>query len=387
MRRRLRIIVLLSAAVHLFFFTWVNFAAALLQLFIVLSPRRLNRWKTLFLLTAAEAVFTAGALFSEGLLHGFSVPLLFSIPVLFSVPHPPGLPSSGPVRERIHTLFSAPAAAGTADALYRFLRIAAVLFFGLCSLLILYLLFSLSFSRGNIVSYSSLVPPFPSAASYRKIFTEHGFLRALLNTFLIALPAALIIPLLTVPGAYGLSRVRKERSDRWLVIMQTLGTSGGIHTLIPLFTIVGTLGLLDNRAAVIFLYVGHSIPRSTMILKSFFQDIPDSLYETAAIEGCRFREFLRLILLPLSLPAVTAVVMTSFLGAWNGFLVPLLFLGSETKYPVSITLFRFVGSGDSGSPLWSLFAAAAVVDLLVVGGLFFLVKRPLSTTHLSEYHQ
>jgi len=390
-RRRLTLINIYSFGLHMIWFRPFHAVLVPLMLLVQYSPTSWtgithNRKKLLTLLTAAETLGTILSIITYGILEGFLPPLLFSLLILLT--HPADRRLTGFSRKQIISSAAVRAKAvllRTADFLYSSIQFLTAALFGIASLLIVYLLIWLSFSRGNIVSFTGFIPLFPSASSYGTIFTDYQFGRALLNTLLIALPTAVLIPFLIVPGAYGLSRMQPARGDRWVTAIQTIGTAGGIHTLIPLITVIGILGLLDTRAAVILLYVGHSIPRATLIMKAFFQDIPESLYETAALEGCGFRKYLKHILVPLSFPAILTIMMTSFLGAWNGFLVPLLFLGSENKFPVSITLFRFVGSGDSGSPLWSLFAAASVVDMVIVGGLFLLVKRPLGTTRLSEF--
>ena len=62
------------------------------------------------------------------------------------------------------------------------------------------------------------------------------------------------------------------------------------------------------------------------------------------------------ILLPLSLPPLFTAVMTAFIGAWNGFLAPLLFLNDEKHYTISLKLYSWVGTLGSGNPVWNLFS-------------------------------
>lgn len=390
-KRRL-LAMLFSMALHLVWFRSIYWFTIPAVVVVILGSRkyqflRVHLRQFLTLLCLIELADILLTLRSEHLFTACNPPLLFTLFLLLLAPRTPKESLYKPIVRMLqrHLRFSPTVSANLPGFFYRLLQEITTWLFILSSLCIVYLLFWLSFSEGNVCSFTGFIPPFPSAEAYGRIFSEFQLHRALLNTLLIALPTAILLPFVVVPGAYALSRMPRKHSDRWLASLQTLGTAGGIHTLIPLFTIVGILGLLDTRAAVIVLYVGHAIPKSTLILKAFFQDIPHSLYETAAIEGCSFGTYLRKVLLPLTFPAVITVMMTSFLSAWNGFLVPLLFLGTEQKFPISITLFRFVGSGDSGNPLWSLFAAASVVNMIIVSLLFLLVKKPLSRAKLSEY--
>jgi multiple sugar transport system permease protein len=390
--KRMLYALLFSLALHLIWFRSIYWFTIPAVVVVIIGSRKyrlleLHLRRFLALLCIIELADILLVLRSEHLFTASNPPLLFTLFLLLLAPRIPGKSLFNSIIQSVRRprIFSSAGSGKFPGFIYRLLQEIIIWLFILSSVCIVYLLFWLSFSQGNVCSFTGFIPPFPSLEAYGRIFSEFHLHRALLNTLLIALPAAILVPCVVVPGAYALSRIPRKQSDRWLAAIQTLGTAGGIHTLIPLFTIVGILGLLDTRTAVIVLYVGHAIPKSVLILKAFFQDIPHSLYETAAIEGCSFGTYLRKILLPLTFPAVITIMMTSFLSAWNGFLVPLLFLGTEQKFPISITLFRFVGSGDSGNPLWSLFAAASIVNMVIVGGLFFVVKKPLERARLSEY--
>lgn len=87
---------------------------------------------------------------------------------------------------------------------------------------------------------------------------------------------------------------------------------------------------------------------------------------------------------PLSGLILATSIMVSFLGAWNGFTVPLLFLTDDARYTIGIKLYSFVGSVASGNPKWSLFAAASVVNLIAISVIFLRFRNPLQTTTIEE---
>ena len=93
------------------------------------------------------------------------------------------------------------------------------------------------------------------------------------------------------------------------------------------------------------------------------------------------------ILFPLSLPVVTTAVMVAFLNAWNGFLVPLLFLNDDSRYTISIKLYSLIGSIASGNPKWNLFAAASIVNVTLLSLIFWRFRRPLQHTALVEHEE
>jgi len=90
------------------------------------------------------------------------------------------------------------------------------------------------------------------------------------------------------------------------------------------------------------------------------------LQEAAMLDGAGTAAYLRYIFIPISFPAVKTMMLFAWLGAWNGFVAPLILLSDEAKYTISLKLYSYVGSIGSGAPQWHLFAAASVVNLLII---------------------
>ena len=98
--------------------------------------------------------------------------------------------------------------------------------------------------------------------------------------------------------------------------------------LIPLFFLLKTLGLIDTYLAIILPYVGILIPIATLILRSFFQEIPRELKESAKIDGASDLKIFLRVVLPLSKPALGSCIILLFLETWNEFIFALVFLHS-----------------------------------------------------------
>jgi ABC-type glycerol-3-phosphate transport system permease component len=114
------------------------------------------------------------------------------------------------------------------------------------------------------------------------------------------------------------------------------------------------------------------------------RDQPPSFKDAARLEGLGRFGYLARIQLPLTLPAIIAAAMVAFLSAWNGFMAPLVFLDDDAKYTIAVKLHAYVGSIASGSPKWNRFAAASIVNIAIVGALFWRFKKPLRSTALSD---
>jgi len=127
-----------------------------------------------------------------------------------------------------------------------------------------------------------------------------------------------------------------------------------------------TLGLINSRFGLILIYVVHAIPFSLVNMKNFFEGYSKELREPAVLEGATTFQYMRWVLVPLARPIIKTSMLMAFLGAWNGFNAPLVLLTEESMYPVSLKLYTFVGSIASGSPQWNLFAAASIVNVIII---------------------
>jgi arabinogalactan oligomer/maltooligosaccharide transport system permease protein len=129
------------------------------------------------------------------------------------------------------------------------------------------------------------------------------------------------------------------------------------------------LGLIDTYIGTILAYSTHTIPLALWIIKGYIDSIPKELDESSTIMGnSRFRT-LRKIILPLSGPALAITFILNFLSTWNGFLMAFVLLQSSSRYTLPIRLYTFLGSIESGTPEWGLFAAASIlvtIPLLLV---------------------
>lgn len=243
--------------------------------------------------------------------------------------------------------------------------------------LVLYAVSWLSLSDLSAVYIDSLTPRFLSLRPYITVLRDEGILRYFLNTFLVAAATALLIPLFVLPAAWSLSRTEPRRSAKAFAFLQSLGMTGGIHSLIPLFIVFRILGLLGGYVPLVTIYLFHAIPFSLFTLKAFLDRLPRSYEEAAALEGMGSLAYMARIIAPLCAPALAVAMMTAFISAWNGFLVPLVFLTDDRLYTIGVKLHSYVGSVASGNPRWNLFAAASAINMLFAGLFLWRFKNPL----------
>ncbi|WP_276357925.1 carbohydrate ABC transporter permease [Cohnella caldifontis] len=154
-----------------------------------------------------------------------------------------------------------------------------------------------------------------------------------------------------------------------------------IINIIPQFTILKSLHLVDNYAGLVLLYVGSGLVGSTFFLRGFFERIPRELEESIVIDGGgRFTVF-RSVYIPMSLPALGTLAIFSFQGTWDEFVVALTVMKSEAHrtLPVALQLFR----GQYAS-FYGLFFAGSIIALVPTILVFLLFQKQFVQANLSD---
>jgi putative aldouronate transport system permease protein len=183
-----------------------------------------------------------------------------------------------------------------------------------------------------------LFPTKFSLAAYQYIFSTSTIFRALGVSVFVTVAGTLFSMLLTALTAYGLSRrdLDGRRLFNFLIVFTMLFNGG----MIPTFLVVKWTGLIDSRAALIIPVAINAF--NMIILRSFFQNLPDGLEESAKIDGCNDFGILFRIVIPLSLPAIATVSLFYAVTYWNNYMHSILYLNDSSKWPVQVLLRQIV---------------------------------------------
>ncbi|MFD1955524.1 carbohydrate ABC transporter permease [Paenibacillus thailandensis] len=194
-------------------------------------------------------------------------------------------------------------------------------------------------SSGPIMSGKvSLFPVEWNLGAYRQVFSDVSMIRSLGFTVLLTAIFTVMCMAMTIFAGYPLSkRNLKGRKTLMFIIMVTMFFSGGI---IPEYILIRNLHLLDSMGALIL--PGLISPFYLIILISFFQNIPDSLEESAEIDGSSHFRTLASIILPLSLPVIATLSLFYAVGRWNGFQDTLMYISSPELYPLQLKLYQLI---------------------------------------------
>lgn len=171
--------------------------------------------------------------------------------------------------------------------------------------------------------------------------------------------------------AYGFSRIRWPGRDFvFYVVVATVFIPFPV-IMVALFDIFAKLGWVNTfNPLIVPAFLGN--PFYIFLLRQFMLGIPNDLSDAARVDGANEFQIFRRVILPLSLPAVTVVAIFAAIGAWNEFLLPLIYLQDETKYPLSIGLALFRSTHDV---TFNLLMAAATLVVLPVVVMFIFFQR------------
>jgi multiple sugar transport system permease protein len=203
-----------------------------------------------------------------------------------------------------------------------------------------------------------------------------GFLGFIRNSALIAVGTVAVTLLFAIPGSYAVSRLRFFGRRQVSVLFLAVYLFPSILLAVPLFVFFTRIGLRGSLVALVIVYVSQTVAVSIYMLRNYFETIPISLEEAAALDGASRLGTMWHVSLPLAMPAIMANALFVFMIAWNEFLFALLFLVEErSRWTVSLGLSQLAGSIEI--PTTVLMAGSVVLTLPIVI-LFFAGERLLT---------
>jgi len=175
-------------------------------------------------------------------------------------------------------------------------------------------------------------------ASYRKVAATPNIWSAYGNTIFYSTAGTLVNMALTVLGAYPLSKRRlKGRRVFMLMILITMWFGAG---MMPTLLNFRNLNLLDKRVGILLCFAISTY--YVILMRTFFENVPAEMEESAKMDGANDFRILFSIYLPLSVPALATLTMYYFVGRWNSYFWSMLLLRDQTKIPLQVLLRRLI---------------------------------------------
>lgn len=208
--------------------------------------------------------------------------------------------------------------------------------------------------------------------NYAQAFAQAEFSRFFLNTLSIALPSVVGALLSNSLVAYGFSRIRWPGRDAVFAVVLATMILPGFVTFIPLYIIFHRLGWINTYAPLV-VPIYFASPFFIFMLRQFFMGLPAELSDAAKVDGASEFAIFWQVILPLARPALTVVALFQFIGSWNDYFGPLIYLSDKSLYTVSLGIANMRGVYGFSNYAWIM--AATVMSIVPIIVLFFFAQR------------
>ena len=191
-----------------------------------------------------------------------------------------------------------------------------------------------------------LIQQAPTLSHYSKLFFETDFPIFFRNTVIVTFFTVLISMTISILAAYSLSRLKFWGATFMATGVFLTYLVPDTLLFIPLFKVVGWLGLLNTKWSLVLIFPTLAVPFATWIMIGYFASIPKELDEAALIDGAGHFQMLFRIFMPVAMPGIIAATIFSFTVSWAGFLYPLAFIYSNEEMVVTVGTVSSLIRGD-----------------------------------------
>ena len=206
--------------------------------------------------------------------------------------------------------------------------------------------------------------------NYIVIWTKVPMLTFFKNTAIVALSVTLIQTLTSSFAAYAFAKLRfRGRDTLFLCYIATIAVPWQTY-MIPQFVEMRAFGLYDNLQSIMVLQAFSAF--GVFLMRQFYQGIPTELCEAARIDGLSEYGIWARIMLPLSKAAIATLVIFTFVGTWNDYMGPMIYLSHDSVKTVQVGLRRFIQENSSD---YHLIMAASMVSLIPVSIVFLCLQK------------
>ncbi|PDT83754.1 carbohydrate ABC transporter permease [Sinorhizobium sp. BJ1] len=215
-----------------------------------------------------------------------------------------------------------------------------------------------------------------SFEAYRSMWVSvPGFARYIFNSFFISIIVTTVVLALVVPAAYAFARFKFRGNGTLLGAFLAVNMFSGAVLLIPLFRLMRSFGVLNTYFAMIVPGVAFLIPSAIWLLRTYMLRIPRELDEAAFVDGASHFYTLRRVILPIAMPGITVVAITTFIGSYAQQFIFALTFNSKTEYmPLPVGLFAYFGRQEV---VWNELMAASFVGIAPAVIVIFFLQRYL----------
>jgi arabinogalactan oligomer / maltooligosaccharide transport system permease protein len=228
----------------------------------------------------------------------------------------------------------------------------------------------------NVLSTSlDIIPKGATLDAFNRVLFDSKLPNWLFNSLAVTLGTAAVGLILAATSAYAFSRYRFRARNLSLTFLFATQLIPGIMLLVPIYLLAIQLHLVGTYQGLVVAYAVTAVPFSIWILRGYYDTVPVELEEAARIDGCTEFQTFRLVLLPLSLPALAIVFLFNFLAAWGEYFTASLIIGSSESlltWPLGIQRFQ-----AQFQTQWADLSAASIIVSVPIVFLFVYISKYL----------
>jgi multiple sugar transport system permease protein len=211
-----------------------------------------------------------------------------------------------------------------------------------------------------------------SLENFVNLFAVSNFGTYLTNSIIVSVVAATAVTLISLLSGYVIARFEFRAKSAVLMAFLVTQMIPGFIALGPLYQLMVNLGLVNDRSGLVLVYIAMCIPFSTIMLRGFFENVPDALEEAAMIDGCSRIGALFRVLVPVMTPGIVAAFIFNFVSCWNELFLSVTLLTSDANKTVPTALNGFITSYNID---WGSMSAAAVLTIIPTMVLFAFASK------------
>lgn len=216
-------------------------------------------------------------------------------------------------------------------------------------------------------------PQSPTFEAYVKLFGKVNFLQPMTNSFIVAAITTILTLFVSLLASYAFSRFEFKGRKAFMILFLTNNMFPTVLLLIPLYSIMRTIGLLYTPWALVLAYTTFTIPFTVWLLNGYLNDIPMSLEEAAMVDGANRAQAFVKIILPVLVPCLIAAGVYVFMQSWNEYTFAVMFT-NEANRTIPVALKNLIGQLGVQ---WDLLTAGGIITILPVCIMFFFAQKRL----------
>jgi multiple sugar transport system permease protein len=237
------------------------------------------------------------------------------------------------------------------------------------------LLTSIKVNRDIAAVPTVYIPRHYTLQHYAELFVRRPFFNYIANSAIVSIASTILALGLGAPAAYALARLHLQAEKVILAMVLIVTLFPPILLFLGLLEIVRALQLGNNYLALILPYAAINLPLTILVMRSFFQQLPKDLEDSAKIDGYSIWRMLLQIVLPMTLPALATTGILTFISAWNEFIFALTFIVREDMKTIPVAVSQLGGASIFEVPYGPIAAATVLGTVPLVLLVFFFQRQ------------